>query len=253
MLVDFGPRRPLLGPAPAAGTPGFAAPELVSPGAQPGHRRLLPGRHRVRAAHRRAAERHPPVVGGHRPRAGRPARGGHPRGPQHRPRQAARTPPGELVERLRAGWASRCRPACSRSASPTSWARPSVGGASRRHGAGPRGARRSRRGCGRAPRRPPPRGSGRGRLHGDGVPVARRGRPAPPSTREQPGHHDVARRPAARGPGRHPHRRDRPAPRRLRRPHPQHGRPAPRPRRRRRGPALADDGRARRATTSPTA
>ena len=96
------PRRPPAAPGRRGGTPRLRRPRARRPrGEQPGCRHLLPRRHRFRPAHRRPADRHPAVVGGHRPGAGRPARVGHPRGPGHRPGP----PPGHArrVDRAAAG------------------------------------------------------------------------------------------------------------------------------------------------------
>ncbi len=106
-LVDFGLSSAPDAPRRRAGTPGYRAPELAAGGAPVAReRRLRARRDRVRAADRLPA-------GG---RAARPGRASTRRRPSSsRPRSGSawrpirrRRPatPGELVERLRAGWAA---------------------------------------------------------------------------------------------------------------------------------------------------
>ena len=136
--------------------------------------------------------------------------------------------------------ARRCRPACSPSASPTSWARPRSG---RPDPATCRGRWRCTTTSSR--RRPSATAAASSRRRAR---ATRPSRCTRPPVRRSSAAIDIvnglaatvlAQRPPARGPRRHPHRRDRPAPRRLRRPHAQHGGPAARAGRGRRGLRLA--------------
>ena len=159
-LVDFGAvvdRRTR--PGRRGGTPGLrgARARRREGESTRAARHLLAGRHRVRAAHRRAADRHPPGVGGHRPRAGRPARGGHPRRAGHRPGppaghagRAGRAAAGRLGQ-LAADRRAHVLPHRHRGLD-----RP-VGGAAGGDGARARAARQDHRRRGRAPRRALPR------------------------------------------------------------------------------------------------
>ena len=129
VLVDFG----LSSSPDAAGAGGAARSASPRPscaaGGRPvaGQRRLLAGRHRLRPAHRRAPRRASARRGTastrRRPTSSRTAiRAGLATDPARRPATAGR------ARRAAAGrvGARRCRPACSRSASPTSRARPAL-------------------------------------------------------------------------------------------------------------------------------
>ena len=223
--------------ADAAARVGYAAPELAAGrGAVASQRRLLAGRHCVRAAHRRAADGHPPTVGAASTRA-------RPSSSRQRSARAGDRPgapagdAGELVERLRAGWGSTLPTGvltfCLTDIEGSTAA---VGGRPGRHGAGagaPRRARGRRRWSATAaasssrwaratrPSRCSPSRSTRSR------PRSSCSSGSPPS--------DCARRPPAPRPRRAAHRRGRAARRRLLRRHAEPRRPGARPGGRRSG------------------
>ena len=179
---------------------------------------------------------------------------GDPPRPEHRSRPSDPSSAGELVERLRAGLA---RVAAHRRAHvlPHRHRRLDleVGDATGRHVAVARGARRPRRRRRRAPRRPLPRGAGRGRLDRHDVPGARCGGACaaidivnglattrgPATSRSRSASGSTRARPTGAATTTSGHA--------------QHGRPAPRPRRRRRDLPLPTSPPGSWSATSPTA
>ena len=120
VLVDFGVSTVSGSRAKRLGTPGFAAPELLTARPGPRVRRVRARRDGVHAAHRRASERHRRRRG----TASTPSRQ-PPSRPRSEPgwrraRRAARRHPGSSSSACAPVGARLCRPVCSRSASRTS-------------------------------------------------------------------------------------------------------------------------------------
>ena len=111
-LVDFGMSSAPAAPRRRAGTPGFRAPELAADGdAVARQRRLFACGHRVRAAERIGAVGRAAVVGGHRARSGRAARGRAPRSAWRPIPRAARRRRASSWRASAAAGARLCRPA----------------------------------------------------------------------------------------------------------------------------------------------